>query len=67
MHCVDVMSSDIYDKDREKCDDVRSIFRINTMNLDRFMHYRVVIVIRPVFVVLCYEFDALIDYGLPLI
>jgi hypothetical protein len=33
---VDVSSSDICDKDREKCDDVRSISRMNTVVLDWF-------------------------------
>jgi hypothetical protein len=34
MECVDVVSSDICNKDREKYDDVRSISRMNTVILN---------------------------------
>jgi hypothetical protein len=52
---VDVSSSDTCDKDREKRDDARSISRINTTILDWFRSSRGVIVLRPVFIVLCCE------------
>jgi hypothetical protein len=53
MVCVDVVSSDTCDKDREKHDDARSISRMNTASLDWFMLSHRVIALRSVFVVLC--------------
>jgi hypothetical protein len=31
---VDILSSDVWDKDREKRDDTRTISRMNTVDLD---------------------------------
>jgi hypothetical protein len=45
---VDVVSSDICDEDREKCDYTRSISKNTRQDLDWFMLSRRVIVIRPV-------------------
>jgi hypothetical protein len=53
MGCVDVVSSDTCDKDREKHDDARSISRMNTTSLNWFMPSRRVIALRSVFAVLC--------------
>jgi hypothetical protein len=52
---VDISLSYIYDEDREKRDDVRSILRMNTTDLNWFMHSREVIALCPVFAVLRYE------------
>jgi hypothetical protein len=52
---VDVMSSDTCDEDQEKCDDARSISKINTTSLDWFRPSHGVIALRPVFAVVCYE------------
>jgi hypothetical protein len=49
---VDVVSSDTYDEDQEKRDDVRSILSINTASLECFRPSHEVIVIRTVFTVL---------------
>jgi hypothetical protein len=49
---VDVSSSDIYDKDPEKCDDVRSISMMNMAVLDWFRPSHGVIALRPVFAIL---------------
>jgi hypothetical protein len=45
---VDVVSSDICDEDREKCDYTRSISKKTRQDLDWFMLSRRVIAIRPV-------------------
>jgi hypothetical protein len=52
---VDISSSDICDKDREKRDDVRSISRMNTTDLDWFRPSSGVIAARPSFVMLRYK------------
>jgi hypothetical protein len=46
---VDVMSTDTCDEDRKKCDDVRSILRMNTMSLDWFKPSRGIIALHPFF------------------
>jgi 6-phosphogluconolactonase/glucosamine-6-phosphate isomerase/deaminase len=49
---VDISSLDIYDEDQEKCSDVRSILKMNMVNLDFFMPSHGVIALRPIFAVL---------------
>jgi hypothetical protein len=51
---IDVSSSDIYDNNQKKYDDVISILRMNMVNLDLdwFMYFCEVIAIRSVFDVL---------------
>jgi hypothetical protein len=50
-----VSSSDICDKNWEKHDDVRSISRMNMVDLYWFRPSHRVKALRPVFAVLCYE------------
>jgi hypothetical protein len=55
------VSLDICDEDQEKYDDIRSISRMNTVSLDWFNLSRGIIVIHPVFAILCYK----IQWDLP--
>jgi hypothetical protein len=48
---IDVLLSDICDKDREKRDDARSISRMNTADLDWFRPSHGVIALHPVFAI----------------
>jgi hypothetical protein len=50
-----VQVSSTCDEDQEKHDDARSISKRNTVNLDWYMTSREVIVLRPVFTVVCSE------------
>jgi hypothetical protein len=55
MDCVNVSSSNIYDEDQKKCDDVRSILKMNTTDLSWFIPSQQVIALCPDFIVLCYK------------
>jgi hypothetical protein len=55
MDSVNVSSSDICDKDREKHGDIRSILKMNMTDLDWFRPSHKVIAIHPIFILLCYE------------
>jgi hypothetical protein len=67
MGIINVLSSDIYDKDQKNCDDVRSILKMNMMVLYWFRLSQRVKVLCPVSLYYAIKFDASIGYGLLLL
>jgi hypothetical protein len=59
MIIIDISSSDICNDDQDKCDDVKSILRMNTINLNWFKLSHAVILLRPVLLYYAIKFDVL--------
>jgi hypothetical protein len=59
MIIIDISLSDICNDDQDKCDDVKSILRMDTINLNWFKLSHAVILLRPVLLYYAIKFDVL--------